>query len=100
MYSVIPADVAAYLVGDKREVEANLLAEIGRQTARVAITDMVKNKNYFSICTVESAVKACDKVLPRDIHDVLRPLHCVDWKAMDRDLRTKVQALCYFVIGD
>lgn len=97
---VVLTACSRFLLGDRREVEAKLLAEIGRQTARVAITDMVENKNYFSICTVEAAVKACDKLLPRDIYDVLRPLHCVDWKAMDRDLRAKVQALCYFVIEE
>lgn len=99
MFGVVSKQLAQILDGEEEAVRAELLAEVGRQTASLAVEKMIKYDRTFSICTMEDACKAVGQQIPWDVYAVLRPVHCVEWQLMGRDLRAKVQALCRFVIN-
>lgn len=49
--------------------------------------------NSFSICAVDDAVKALGSVPDGTAYRILRPLHCVAWMDMPRELRESVPKL-------
>lgn len=98
MFGVVSCDFADVIGLSKQELEDKWLAEFGRQAALVGVKNMVKHSRHFSICTIEAAVEATGRKMPRRISEVLRPLHCVDWNAMDKEVRAKTIALCEWLI--
>lgn len=59
---------------------------------------MMRN-TYFDICTLDGAIKALATIPDPAAYLILRPLHCVHWGEMPRELREAVPGLIERCIG-
>lgn len=60
--------------------------------AMTALNKMFK-AGHFSICTVEQVAKLLDVIPDREAMLILRPLHCVDYADMPRELYKELPAI-------
>jgi len=67
-------------------------AQLTHLSVRTAINKMMQG-GHFSICTLDDAVKALGTVPEAAAYRILRPLHCVSWMDMPRELRDAVPKL-------
>lgn len=58
-------------------------------TVRTALKNMYE-KGYVNICCINKCIELMGVVPPREEYEMLSTLHCVDFKSMDKTLRTKV----------
>lgn len=49
--------------------------------------------SHFDICTLDAAIKVLRTVPDGRAYDVLRPLHCINWRDMPPELRAAVPGL-------
>lgn len=68
------------------------LKDIKALSAMTALNEMFKGK-HFSICTVNECATLFGVVPDRECMEILRPLHCVDYAAMPRELYTQLPGL-------
>ena len=50
---------------------------------KLALTDMFKNKDCFSICTIDNCLKVADAIPDGEIYNMLHVLHCIKYSDMD-----------------
>lgn len=68
-----------------------------REVAQAAINKML-GEGHFSICTIDSILKLTGGIPPQREYDMLRALHCVDFKAMSPRLRVELPRLMQVVL--
>jgi hypothetical protein len=49
--------------------------------------------NRFDICTVDDAIKVLSSTPDGQAYKILRPLHCIHWMDMPRELREAIPKL-------
>lgn len=49
--------------------------------------------NHFDICTLDAAIRVLRVVPNGKAYEILRPLHCINWKDMPTELREAVPKL-------
>jgi len=64
-------------------------------TVKAALLDMFKNKNHFSICTIDNCLKVANIIPDAEVYKCLSALHCMNWNDMDRKLRKWVYEAVY-----
>ena len=57
-----------------------------------ALNKMLRS-SYFDICTLDAAIKVLGTIPDGQAYTILRPLHCVHWCDMPRELRDAVPKL-------
>lgn len=67
-----------------------------RQLAHLSVLTALNKMmtgDFFSICAVDAAVAALGTIPDGAAYKILRPLHCVAWRDMPRELRDAVPKL-------
>lgn len=67
-------------------------AQLTHLSVLTALNKMMTG-SHFSICTVDDAIKALNVVPDGQAYKILRPLHCMHWVDMPRELREAVPKL-------
>lgn len=65
--------------------------------ARAAIAKMFES-GHFSICTIDQILKMTGGIPPKHEYEVLRTLHCVEFKSMSQRLRLELPRLLQIVL--
>ena len=66
--------------------------QLSHLSVLTSLNKMMKG-THFDICTVDAAVKVLGAVPDGAAYAILRPLHCVHWMDMPRELRDAVPKL-------
>ena len=66
--------------------------QLAHLSVLTALNKMMSS-SHFDICTVDSAAKALGTIPCGQAYKILRPLHCVHWQDMPRELRDAVPKL-------
>ncbi|EIL99109.1 hypothetical protein [Rhodanobacter thiooxydans] len=66
--------------------------DIKQQVAITALNKMM-SQGHFSICTIDQIAKMLDITPDPEAYAVLRPLHCIDYATMPRDLYARLPDL-------
>lgn len=74
---------------DDRNALGNQIERIRNGVVAIGLKKLFKEK-HFSICDLETLIKAANVVPNHDLMRLLRPLHCVDWADIPRDLREDI----------
>lgn len=67
------------------------------EIARAAIAAMFE-RGHFSICTIDNILKMTGGIPSKREYDMLRCLHCMDFKAMSPRLRLELPRLIQIVV--
>lgn len=67
-------------------------------SAITALNDMMQ-RGHMNICTIESVAKMLGIDPKGRAHDILRPLHCVDFAKMPVELRGEIPGLIKECLG-
>jgi hypothetical protein len=70
--------------------ELKPVRDVIRNDLKAAIQRIIDNR-FFSICPVDSLLKMHRITPDKEVYELLRSLHCVDWRDMEPDLRKQVQ---------
>jgi hypothetical protein len=73
----------------------SLSKETVRDTVAHALSRMIKNENYFSICTIDALVKISYITIPSERYDFYRSIHCMRWNEMLPEFKSKVIAFIF-----
>lgn len=66
--------------------------QLGHLSVLTALNKMMRG-NYFDICTLDAAMKTLGTIPDGQAYAILKPLHCVHWSDMPRELRDAVPRL-------
>lgn len=67
--------------------------------AAVTALNVMMQKNYFSICAIDSVAKMLGVNPKSEAYDILLTLHCVDWDKMPKELKDAVPELIKECLG-
>jgi hypothetical protein len=67
------------------------------EAARAAVNKML-SQGHFSICTIDQILRMTGGVPPKREYEILRTLHCVDYKDMSQRLRIELPRLIQLVL--
>jgi hypothetical protein len=73
----------------------SLSKETVRDTVAHALNRMIKNENYFSVCTIDALVKISYITIPSERYNFYRGIHCMHWNEMLPEFRAKVLAFIF-----
>lgn len=68
------------------------MADLKQQAALTALNEMLRGK-HFNICTIDRVADLLDVHVDPDAYRTLRPLHCIDYAAMPRELYASLPGL-------
>ena len=68
-------------------------------TCVTAINEMFR-KGHFSICTIDALITMLGVIPDRKAYEILRVLHCVDFKSMPRELQQEIPRLIRACLAD
>lgn len=66
--------------------------QLSHLSVLTALNKMLRS-SHFDICVVDAAAKALGTVPDSRAYAILRPLHCINWGDMPRELRDAVPRL-------
>jgi hypothetical protein len=66
--------------------------QLAHLSVLTALNQMMTSR-HFSICAVDDAAKALGTIPDGQAYKILRPLHCIAWQDMPRELRDAVPKL-------
>lgn len=68
------------------------MTDLKHQAALAALNKMMRD-GHFSICTIDNIAKMLDVIPDPAAYATLRPLHCVDYSDMPRELYASLPTL-------
>lgn len=74
-----------------------MMTFLEQEAAKAAITKMMAG-GHFSICVIDQILKMSGGVPPRKEYEILRTLHCVDFKDMSPQLRIELPRILQLVL--
>ena len=75
------------------------LHEAKLKIAEVSMRKMMKGR-YFDICTIDNCCKMLGIHADKEMHEMLKPLHCVDWSEMGKEVRNIVKLCCMSIFEE
>ena len=75
------------------------LNEAKLKIAEVSMRKMMTS-SHFSICTIDNCCKMLNIHPDKEMYEMLRPLHCVDWSVMGKEVRNIVKLCCMSIFEE